>query len=212
MPSSSTVHRWRRRLTSNLNQESQTDERRLPFWLQLAETAFRSFHPVQLTCASRWAWNKKSHDPEAGAQLDRCFWLKSCSTPAENTFHKVKIHTWAGEPFDNSTNSKKASWGSRMSDPGRTTHGSPACSLRWRAWWRNGSDAAGLNLHMVWKVAAHQCFLTCRPGWLPKCSSFPCTRGPWGSRHRDSEGSVWGPAGSRGLLSRAESASCSNYL
>lgn len=54
--------------------------------------------------------------------------------------------------------------------------------------------------------------LTCRPGWPLMCSSFPCIRGPWGSRHQDSEGSVWGPAGSTEPLSRAEIVNCNSYL
>lgn len=133
----------------------------------------------------------------------------------------IQIATSAGEPFYNSTNSKRASWGSRMSDPGRTRPDSPACSLQWRAWWKrtkqtvkHGFRTVGWRLHSLWRDAGSSkvCSLTCRPGLQLTCSSFPCTRDPWGSRLRDIEGSVSGPAGSRELLSHVESVSCSNYL
>lgn len=62
------------------------------------------------------------------------------------------------------------------------------------------------------RIKMHYNMLTGRPGWQPKCSSSPCTHGPWGSRHRGIGGSVWGRAGSTELPSRAESVNYNSYL
>lgn len=102
--------------------ESFIDSRLLPSWLLLVATAFHSFHPERPTYASRWVCETQHWFSKR----------KTCSTVIVITFFFFSQHTEAGEPFDNNTNSKMASWGSRMFDPGHTRHGSHACSPRWR--------------------------------------------------------------------------------
>lgn len=72
------------------------------------------------TCVSHLVWKYKSK------QWDKDF--PNCP------LHLKRIQTWADEPFDNSTNNKRASWESRKSVPGHTRPCNHAYSLLWHAW------------------------------------------------------------------------------